>query len=115
MKLEGENKLLRIFLDVFQKWHHHPVYEVIVEKARQENMSGATVLEGVEGFGQNGIIHKERLWRITNDREVIVEIVDTPEKIDRFLELIEPMLQNAIVTMERAFVIHYRHQEQNQP
>lgn len=111
MKLEGENVLLRIFINVFQKWHHHPVYEAIVEKARKEHLSGATVLEGLEGFGQNGVIMKEHPWRLANDREVIVEIVDTKDKIEQFLTSIEPMIQDAIVTLERAFVIHYRNKE----
>ena len=109
MKLEGENVLLRIFINVFQRWHHHSAYEAIVERAHKEHMAGATVLEGLEGFGLNGVILKERAWRIANDREVIVEIVDTKEKIDSFLALIEPMLQDAIVTLERACVIYYRH------
>ncbi|HOJ60479.1 MAG TPA: DUF190 domain-containing protein [bacterium] len=111
MKLEGENILLRIFINVFQKWHHYPAYEAIVQMAHKAHMAGATVLEGLEGFGQNGVILKEKAWRIANDREVIVEIVDTKEKIDSFLTLIEPMLQDAIVTLERACVIYYRRPE----
>jgi len=71
-------------------------------------MSGATVLEGVEGFGQNRILLKENPWRIANDQEMIVEIVDTKEKIDTFLASIEPMLQDAIVTLECAHGVHYR-------
>ncbi|MFH0908110.1 MAG: DUF190 domain-containing protein [bacterium] len=113
MKLEGENVLLRIFLDTFQKWHHQPLYEVIVERARKENLAGATVLEGIEGFGQSGRFLKDSAWRIANGREVIVEIVDAPERIDAFLQALEPMLANVIVTTERAHVIHYRPKEKN--
>lgn len=111
MKLEGENVLLRIFLDTFQTWHHRPLYEVMVEKARQEGLAGATVLEGLEGFGQRGQLLKERAWSLRNNREVVVEIVDASEKIEAFVTGIEPMLQDAIVTLERANVLHYRHEE----
>lgn len=108
MKLEGDQVLLRVFLNTFQKWHHRPLYEVIVEKARMEHMAGATALIGVEGFGQNGVLLQERPWRLANDREVVVELVDTEEKTDKFLAGIEPMIQNAIVTRERVHVISYR-------
>lgn len=111
MKLVGENVLLRIFVDIFRKWHHVPVYEAIVQRARHEHLSGATVLKGLEGFGQNGVLLKEHLWRLANNREVIVEIVDTKERIESFLQTIEPMLEGTIATMERACVVHYRSKE----
>jgi PII-like signaling protein len=108
MKLEGDRVLLRIFLNTFQKWHHRPLYEAIVEKARKERMAGATAFIGVEGFGQNGVLLQEHPWRLANDREVIVEVVDTEEKTDSFLSAIEPMLQDAIVTREKVHAISYR-------
>ncbi len=108
MKLEGENVLLRIFVNTFQKWHWQPAYEAIVERARKEHLAGATVISGIEGFGQDGAIHKDNPWRLGNDREVIVEIVDTEEKISRFIGEIEPMLKDAIATLERAHVVFYR-------
>ena len=64
MKLAGENVLLRIFVDTFKKWHHVPVYEAIIERARRDHLSGTTVLEGVEGFGQSGEFHKDSLCGI---------------------------------------------------
>lgn len=108
MKLEGEQVLLRIFLDSFQKWRFQPLFEVIVQRARQRGLAGATVLQGLEGFGMSGVILKERRWALANDHEVVVEIVDSSEKIDSFLSEIEPMLQNVIVTTERAHVVMYR-------
>jgi len=108
MKLEGENVLLRIFVDTFLKWHWRPVYEVLVERARREGLAGATVVAGIEGFGQAGELLKDRPWSLKNDREVIVEIVDTEEAIAKFLEEVEPMLKDAIVTTERAHVVFYR-------
>ena len=112
MKLEGENVLLRIFLDTYKKWRHVPAYEAIVEKARHEHMAGATVLECLEGFGQNGQMLRDNPWRLSNNREVVVEIVDKEEKIKKFLDLIEPMLGGAIATLERAHVVYYRDREQ---
>ncbi len=108
MKLEGEKVLLRVFLDTFQKWHHRPVYEVLVERAQAERMAGATVLESLEGFGPQGEILRDSPWRLGNPREVIVEIVDTREKIEAFLTSVEPMLEDALVTLERAHVMIYR-------
>ncbi len=108
MKLEGGQVLLRIFLNTFQQWHHRPLYEAIVEKARKEHMAGATVFIGVEGFGQSGVLLKEHAWRLSNDHEVVVELVDTGEKVEAFIGLIEPMLQDAIVTREKVHVLSYR-------
>ncbi len=116
MDLEGENVLLRIFLDTFQTWHHRPAYEVIVERARAEGVAGATVLAAIEGLGPEGDVLKESRWRLANDREVVVEVVDKPEKINRFLGAVDPMLEGAVVTLERARVIFYRaNREEREP
>jgi len=112
MKLEGERVLLRLFLDSFQKWRFRPLFEVIVDHARQCGLAGATVLRGLEGFGMSGVILQERRWALANDHELVVEIIDTREKIDAFLAGIEPMLQNVIVTTERARVVLYRGEPQ---
>jgi len=113
LKLEGEQVLLRIFVDSFQKWRFRPLFEVLVEKARQRGLAGATVLRGLEGFGMSGIILKEHRWALANDHELVVEIVDTPEKIDSFLTEVEPILRNVIVTTERAHVVMYRRNKEN--
>ncbi len=112
MKLEGEQVLLRIFVDSFQKWRFRPLFEVLVEHARHHGLAGATVLQGLEGFGMSGVILKEKRWALANAHELIVEIVDTREKIDAFLAEVEPMLQNVIVTTERAHVVMYRRNHQ---
>lgn len=115
MKLEGETAFRRIFLDTFQKRHHCPVYEAIVMQARRKQLAGAAVLIGLEGFGQNGVMLKQHPWRLANDRTVQIEMVDTSQKVEVFLASIEPMLQNAIVTLERAHVICYCHRKENAP
>lgn len=115
MKLEGENIRVRVFLNTFQKWHMQPVYEAIVERARREGLAGATVLAGVEGFGQTHVLLKDHPWRLANDREIVVELVDTQEALTGFLARIEPMLRDAIVTTERAHVIFYRRKGEARP
>jgi PII-like signaling protein len=112
MKLEGEQVLLRVFLDSFQKWHFRPLFEVIVDRARHGGLAGATVLRGLKGFGMSGVILQERRWALANDHELVVEVIDTREKIDAFLAEIEPMLHNVIVTTERAHVVLYRGEPQ---
>ena len=102
---QQDGTLLRIFLDTSRKWHFRPVYEVLVERARAAGLAGATVLEGLEGYGQNGHLLKEHPWRPTNQREVIVEIVDFAGPIDAFLASAEPLLVGTIVTLERAQVV----------
>ena len=104
--MDGENVLLRIFIDKFQRWHLDATYSQIVQKARKRGLAGATVLEGVEGFGQSGKLMRERPWLPSNE-EVIVEIIDEDSKVRAFLEEIEPMLKDALVTLERARVARY--------
>jgi PII-like signaling protein len=106
-RLEGERVLLRIFLDRYLKWKHVPVHVRIIELAHQRGLAGATMLEGVEGFGQNGRILRERTWTLSNNLEVIIEIIDAGEKLRAFVDEIEPMLSDAIVTFERANVVRY--------
>jgi PII-like signaling protein len=108
MKLEGEQVLLRVFVDTFQKWRHRPVYEALVERARAEHLAGATVLAGIEGLGPDGEILQDSPWRLANDRPVIVEIVDKAERIDAFLAGAQELLSHALVTLERAHVVFYR-------
>ncbi len=100
-----DRALLRIFLDTFQQWHHRPVYEVVVERARNEGLEGATVVAALDGFGPLGRLHTERPWRLGSGREVAVEIVDTPERIDSFLAAVEPLLAEAVVMRERVRVV----------
>jgi PII-like signaling protein len=113
MSLVGENVLLRIFLDTRQRWHHVPAYEALVEEARRRGMAGATVLEGIEGFGQGGPLLKENAWHLGQGREVIVEIVDTPAKIEAFAQTVQPMLAQARVTLERARVVFQKSKRPN--
>jgi PII-like signaling protein len=108
MRLEGEGKLLRIFIGETDRWHGKPLYEAIVELARHEGMAGATVLRGIEGFGADSHLHTSRILRLSEDLPVVIEIVDTAENIDRVLPQLDGMITEGMLTTERVQVIAYR-------
>ena len=107
-RMQGEGKLLRIFIGESDTWHGRPLYEAIVARVRQEGLAGATVLRGIEGFGAHSRIHSSRILRLSEDLPVVVEIVDTSENVDRVLPLLDEMVTEGMVTLERVEVIAYR-------
>jgi PII-like signaling protein len=113
MKLEGEGKLLRIFLGEADRLDGKPLYELIVTKAREQGLAGATVLRGVEGFGARSRIHTAKILRLSEDLPIVVEIVDTEEKVKSFMPVVDDAFQRSgsggMVTLERAEVIRYTH------
>lgn len=108
MKLEGEGKLLRIFIGESDRWHGKPLYEAIVQVIRKEGLAGATVLRGIEGFGADSRIHTSRILRLSEDLPVVIEVVDTEANIDRVLPLLDDMVGEGMVTLERVHVVAYR-------
>ncbi|MBI5684676.1 MAG: DUF190 domain-containing protein [Verrucomicrobia bacterium] len=108
MKLEGEGTLLRIFIGELDKWHHQPLYEAVVLKARERGLAGATVLRGPMGFGAHSRLHTAKILRLSEDLPVIIEIVDKEEKIQAFLPELDAMVGDGLVTMEKVRVIAYR-------
>jgi len=114
MKLEGEGKLLRIFIGEIDKIENRPLYEVIVHKARELGLAGTTVLRGVEGFGAGSrVIHTAKILRLSEDLPILIEIVDTQENIKRFLPIVDELFEKAgcggLVTLEKADIIRYTH------
>jgi len=107
-KIEGEGKLLRIFIGESDTWHGRPLYEAIVRRVRESGLAGATVLRGIEGFGADSRLHTSRILRLSEDLPVVIEIVDTPERIDEVLPLLDEMIGEGMVTVERVDVIAYR-------
>lgn len=107
MKLEGEAQLLRIFVGESDTWHGKPVYEAIVLKARELHLAGATVLRGPMGFGANSRLHTVKILRLSEDLPIIVEIVDSEEKINLLLPHIDEMVTEGLVTLEKVRVIKY--------
>lgn len=109
MKLEGEAKLLRIFIGESDRWQGKPLYEAIVLEAKRQGLAGATVFKGVMGFGAHSRIHSAKILQLSEDLPVMVEIVDSEEKLRAFLPALEAMVGEGLVTMERVEVIRYRH------
>lgn len=108
MRIEGEGKLLRIFIGESDRWHGKPLYEAIVELVRKEGLAGATVLRGIEGFGAESHLHTSRILRLSEDLPVVIEMVDSEANIDRVLPLLDPMVGDGMLTVERVHVIAYR-------
>jgi PII-like signaling protein len=108
MKIEGEGKLLRIFVGESDRWHGKPLYQAIVERVRKEGLAGATVIRGIEGFGADSRLHTARILRLSEDLPVVVEIVDSAEQIERILPILDEMVGEGMVTVERVEVIAYR-------
>jgi PII-like signaling protein len=106
MKLPAEGSLLRIFVGEADRWEGKPLYQAIVEAARQRGLAGATAWKGFMGFGASSRVHTAKVLRLSEDLPVVIEIVDAPEKIEAFLPALDEMVQEGLVTLERAEVIH---------
>jgi PII-like signaling protein len=106
----GENGiLLRVFIGEADKFQHVPLYEAIVQKVRELGLAGATVLRGTEGFGARSVVHRAQLLEMSTDLPVLIEIVDSEDKIKLLLPHLETMVQEGMVTMEYVMVLMYRH------
>jgi uncharacterized protein len=110
VKLEGEGKLLRIFIGESDKHGRKPLYQAIVEMLREEGMAGATVLRGVEGFGANSHLHTARILRLSEDLPIVIEVADRAEKIESIMPKLDEMVTDGMVTLERVEVVTYRAQ-----
>ena len=108
MTTPQEGQRLRIYIGESDRWHHQPLYEALVLKARELGMSGATVLRGPMGYGAKSQLHTAKILRLSTDLPVVIEIVDAPERIDAFLPELDRMVGEGLVTVERAEVILYR-------
>ena len=108
MEIPQESTLLRIFIGEADRWEHTPLYEAIVMKARELHLAGATVLRGAMGFGKSSRLHTAKILRLSVDLPLIIEIVDSAEKINEFLPALEKMIGGGLVTLESVRVIHYR-------
>jgi hypothetical protein len=104
---------MRIFLGESDKIGHQPLYEVLVEFFKKEGFAGATVLRGVSGFGANSLIHTDKLLRLSLDLPIIIEVVESQEKIDAVMPRIDEMMGGGMITMEKATVIRYSHKINN--
>lgn len=109
MKLPGEAQLLRVFIGESDKLHGRPLYEVIVEAARNRGLAGATVLRGTLGYGATSQIHSAKLLHLSEDLPMLIEIVDDPERITAFLPELDTLIGEGLVTLEKVQVVTHRY------
>ena len=108
MEIPQESMLLRIFIGESDRHEGKPLHEAIVLRAREAGLAGATLLRGAMGFGASSRIHTSKILRLSIDLPLVIEIVDSEEKINAFLPVLDPMMGGGLVTLEKVHVLHYR-------
>ena len=108
MQIPKDAVLLRIYIGESDRYQYHPLYEAIVLKARERHLAGATVLRGPMGFGAASRIHTAKILRLSMDLPMVIEIVDSEEKVNGFLPELEKMIGGGLVTLEKIRVIRYQ-------
>lgn len=109
MTINQDGVLLRVFIGSSDKFEGKPLYESIVQKVRELGLAGATVLRGTEGFGAHSVVHKSSLLEMSTDLPVVIEIVDSNDKVQLLLPHLEKMVQEGMITMEYVTILMYRH------
>ncbi len=116
-RVRGEATLARIFIGEADHHRGRPMFEAIVHLARDQGLAGATVLRGVEGFGNRSVIHSARLLRLSQDLPLVIEVVDAEERLAPFLEQVEAMLEEAdcggLITFEKVRTLRYERKERS--
>jgi uncharacterized protein len=107
MQLAKDAVLLRIFLGENERFQHQPLYEAIVQKAREMHLAGATVLRGPMGYGHSSRLHTAKILRLSFDLPIVIEIVDTEGKINEFLPMLDGMMSSGLITLEKVQVLRY--------
>lgn len=105
--LTGQQVLARIFVGESDLWHHRPLSEALLERLRREGFAGATVFHGVAGFGAHSVVHKASILDLSEDLPVVIEVVDTQERVERLLPILDEMISEGLVTLEKARVVKY--------
>jgi PII-like signaling protein len=113
--LPQEGHLLRIFIGESDKHEGKPLHEWLVLRARQHGLAGATVLRGIEGYGAHSRLHTAKLLRLSEDLPILVEIVDTRDKIESFLPIVDHAIREGLATLERVEVRFYRAEQSPAP
>ncbi|NOQ50913.1 MAG: DUF190 domain-containing protein [Desulfuromonadaceae bacterium] len=106
-RLEGEQVLMRIFVGETDRWQGQPLYMALLELFHEEGFAGATVLRGVAGFGATSVLHTDRLLCLSQNLPLVIEVVDTEDKVEEILPRLDKMLQGGMITLEKARVIRY--------
>ena len=109
MELPQESMLLRIYIGESDRLGHEALFEALVRKAREMHLAGATVLRGPLGYGASSRVHTAKILRLSMDLPIVIEIVDSKEKIELFLPVLDEVIEGGLVTLEPVQVLHYRH------
>lgn len=110
MKLTSKAKMLRMYFGEDDKWNDRPLYQAIVEKCRELDIAGATVLRGTAGYGASSLIHRTHVLSLSHDAPVLVSIVDSEEKIEKLLPFLDQVIDQGLIAMSDVEVIKYVHQ-----
>jgi PII-like signaling protein len=109
MKIEGVGKLIRIYVGAADQWHGQSLANAIVQRAKQAGLAGATVMEGIEGFGANTRIHRAALLDLSTDLPITIEIVDSVERVNSFLPILDEMVTEGLIMVQDCDIIKYVH------
>lgn len=107
-KFEGERTLMRVHIGESDKWHGKALHDAIVQLLRKEGFSGVTVLRGVGGYGGTSAYHTDKLLRLSQDLPIVLEVVETQERIEQILPRLDEMVDGGLITLEKVHVILYR-------
>ncbi len=105
--LNGEQVLVRIFIGESDKWHHQPLHVALLERLRVDGFAGATVFHGVAGFGARSVLHTTHILRLSEDLPVVIELVDTEDRAEQLTGILDEMVSEGLVTMEKVRVLKY--------
>jgi PII-like signaling protein len=105
--LDGEQRLIRIFIGENDRWHGQPLAIALVERIRKEGFAGATVLRGTTGFGAKSVLHTSHLLELSTDLPVVIEVVDSEEHVERLMPILDEMVTEGLVTLEKVRVLKY--------
>ena len=108
MKRQSPGRRVRIYIGESDQWHGRPLYTAIVQEARKRGLAGATVAKGIMGYGARSAIHEPHLFRLSSDLPIVIEIVDTDEKIEAFLPCLDEMVSEGMITTSEVEIIAYK-------
>ncbi len=105
--LDGDGVLVRIFIGESDEWHHRPLASALLERLRREGFSGATIFRGIAGFGAHSVVHSSQILRLSQDLPVLIEVVDSSARIETLLPILDEMVSEGLVTMEKVRILKY--------
>jgi len=114
MELEGQGKIMRIFIGEEDKYNHQPLYHVILKLLKEKGFAGGTVIKGIEGFGANSRIHTSRILSLSDDLPILIEVVDKEERIREIVPQIKEIVSDGLVTIEDCEILLYAHDEKKE-